>query len=96
MNYIRIPSADKVQVELVPMTAIEDVSLTDQDRSREAAELPGGNFESTGECQAFLRTVQIGTQEGSLASDMPEPPAQAEARLEYGAHNGRGPGARRG
>jgi hypothetical protein len=29
MNYIRIPSANKVQVELVPMTAIEDVSLTD-------------------------------------------------------------------
>jgi translation initiation factor IF-1 len=24
MNYIRIPSADKVQVDLVPMTAIED------------------------------------------------------------------------
>jgi hypothetical protein len=27
MNYIRIPSADKVQVELVPMTAIENASL---------------------------------------------------------------------
>jgi translation initiation factor IF-1 len=29
INYIRIPPADKVQVELVPMTTIQDVSLAD-------------------------------------------------------------------
>jgi large subunit ribosomal protein L36 len=33
INYIRIPSTNKVQVELVPMTEIEDVSLTDYGRS---------------------------------------------------------------
>jgi hypothetical protein len=29
INHIRIPSTNKIQVELVPITEIEDVSLTD-------------------------------------------------------------------
>src|ERR671916_2615933 len=56
----------------------------------EATELAGGTFEGTGECQAFLRQVQGGTQEGRRTRDMRKPQAQAEAGLKDSENSGHG------